>query len=113
MLITLLLLLNALVAIALVGTILLQRSEAGLGGAFGGGPNAGSGGGNRNPLVKVSTYLAIIFMGSCLLLAVLSQGGGKSTSLLENAEADLADVMEEIEAETPPAVPDLPAPVVE
>jgi preprotein translocase subunit SecG len=81
MLHNLLLLLNALVAVALVVVILLQRQDTALGGAFGG-ANLGSGGVTRNPLARPTAILATIFMASSLLLAVLSAGQGQADSLI-------------------------------
>ncbi|MFZ2619936.1 MAG: preprotein translocase subunit SecG [Alphaproteobacteria bacterium] len=99
MLHTLLLLLNALVAVALVIAILLQRQDTSGGGIMGG-ANLGASAVVRNPLAKPTAILAAIFMGSSILLAVMAAGKGKETSVFEEA-APVAEI---------PAVPATVAP---
>lgn len=72
-------LLNALVAIGLIILILLQRTDAGAGGAFGGG-SAGGQVNIRNPLAKPTAILAGIFLVSSLIIAYLQHGGAGHTS---------------------------------
>lgn len=85
MLSTILLLFNAVVAILLVLVILLQKPDTSGGGIMGG-ANAGSGPVMRNPLVKPTAILAALFMGSSLLLAVLSTGAGRDESVFDTPE---------------------------
>ncbi|GAB6854531.1 preprotein translocase subunit SecG [Asaia astilbis] len=73
---TLLLVLNFFVTIALIGVILIQRSE---GGGLGIGSSQGMGSfmtgrGTANLLTRSTSILAGVFMILCLLLAVLNRG---------------------------------------
>lgn len=99
MLYTVLLLLNVFVAIALVVIILLQRQDSSGGGILGG-ANLGAGPAIRNPLVRVTTILAIVFMGNCLLMSMLSMGQGRSASVL--------DEIEQLETPDMSGLPELP-----
>jgi preprotein translocase subunit SecG len=86
--ITFLLVLHGLIALALVGVILLQKSEGGglgIGGGTGGGLMTARGAANL--LTRSTTVLAGLFIGSSILLAVLAAGTNKAkpvdTSLAE------------------------------
>ncbi|GBQ84239.1 preprotein translocase subunit SecG [Asaia krungthepensis] len=89
---TLLLVLNFLVTIALIGVILIQRSE---GGGLGIGSSQGMGSfmtgrGTANLLTRTTSVLAGVFMVLCLLLAVLNRGAstnGGSDILAQPAPA--------------------------
>ncbi len=70
----------------LVLAILLQKPDTSGGGIMGG-ANAGSGPVMRNPLVKPTAVLAALFMGSSLLLAVISTGSGRDESVFDAPEA--------------------------
>ncbi len=74
--ITFLLILHLIVTLALIGTVLIQRSE---GGGLGIGTTQGmgsfmSGRGTANLLTRTTAILAAIFMGLSLTLAVLNKG---------------------------------------
>jgi preprotein translocase subunit SecG len=72
----------SLVTLAMIGVILLQRSEGG--GLVGGGnPTGGfmSARGTANLLTKATGVLAAIFMTLCIVLAILSGRGGKETTV--------------------------------
>ena len=73
MLITFLLVVHTLIALALVGVILVQRSEGGGLGIGGGGP-AGlmTARGAANLLTRSTTILAALFISTSIILAVLS-----------------------------------------
>lgn len=81
---TLLLVINLFVTIALIGVILIQRSE---GGGLGIGSSQGMGSfmtgrGTATLLTRTTSVLAGVFMVLCLLLAVMNRGasttgGGK------------------------------------
>lgn len=117
---TLLFILEVVVAVALIGFILIQHGKgADAGAAFGSGSSATVFGsqGAGNFLTRVTTVLAVIFLGNSLLLAYLA------TQQIRTAPASLLDrpgaVIEQAAPprETPPAVeqetgpedPDLPS----
>jgi preprotein translocase subunit SecG len=84
---TVLLIIHLFVTLALIGVVLIQRSE---GGGLGIGSSQGmgafmSGRGTANLLTRTTAILATLFMGLSLLLALLNHGtGGVAGSLLEN-----------------------------
>lgn len=74
---TLLLIIHLLIALALVGVILLQRSEGGALGIGGGSSGGGMGGmfsarGTANLLTRTTAVLAVMFITTSLLLAIVS-----------------------------------------
>ncbi len=72
----------SLVTLAMIGVILLQRSEGG--GLVGGGnPTGGfmSARGTANLLTKTTGILAAIFMTLCIVLAILSGRGGNNNTV--------------------------------
>jgi preprotein translocase subunit SecG len=73
---SILLVVNTCVAVALVVLILLQKTDPAAGGMFG-----GAGGTTqtvvRNPLARPTAWLAATFMILSLAMAVLAKGGGK------------------------------------
>lgn len=79
---TIVLVIHLLIAIALVGVVLLQRSEGGLGGLGGGGGSGGGMGGligNRttaNLLTRATAVLAAAFMATSIGLAILAGNTG-------------------------------------
>jgi len=92
---TVLLVLHFFVAAALIGVVLLQRSE---GGGLGIGSSQGmgnfmSGRGTANLLTRTTGILAAIFMILALALGLLNQGTGRQRSLFD----------------APPATPGAPA----
>lgn len=101
---SILLILNTCVAVALVILILLQKTDPASGGMFGG---AGGGGGAvvRNPLAKPTAILAAAFIGLSLLMAYVNKGGE------HKAESVMADVEHSAPAGNltgmTPEVPDL------
>lgn len=85
--ITVLLIIHLFVTIALIGVVLIQRSE---GGGLGIGSSQGmgsfmSGRGTANLLTRTTAILATIFMGLSLALALLNHGTsvGSGSSILE------------------------------
>jgi preprotein translocase subunit SecG len=84
---TVLLVMILLVAIALVGVILIQRSEGGAFGMGGGGTMGGfmTARGASNFLTRTTAVLATAFMGLSLLLAVISQGPRQRPVLVPEA----------------------------
>lgn len=70
---------HLLIALALIGTILLQRSEGGalgIGGGGGGGANVFSSRGSANALTRATAILAVCFFATSITLALLARGGG-------------------------------------
>lgn len=89
-----LLTLNALICVALILLILLQRNDPNAGGMFGGTGGAG-GPAIRNPLATPTAYLAGAFMLLSLVIAFTTKGGGTHHSVVvegdhaaETAEPD-------------------------
>ena len=84
--IAILMVLFIMVCFGLILVILLQSSKGGgLAGAFGGGGGAGAvfgGRGAGNFLTKMTSWLAVGFLGIALLLSFLSRGSVESRSLV-------------------------------
>jgi preprotein translocase subunit SecG len=101
---TVLLLIHLFVTIALIGVVLIQRSE---GGGLGIGTAQGMGSfmtgrGTANLLTRTTAILAVIFFALSLTLAVLNRGtAGVANSVLGTAPPPPANT---------PAVPPAPAP---
>ena len=89
-----LLVIHLLIAIALIGVVLLQRSEGG-GLGIGGGGGGGAGGmggfltgrGTANLLTRTTAILATCFMISSMLLTILASGGGAPRSIVDEPDA--------------------------
>ena len=98
------LVIHLLIALALVGVILLQRSEGGalgIGGGGGGGFMSGRAAGNL--LTRATAILATAFFVTSLALAILANRGGDSGSFMDGA-APAA-----VEQPVVPAAPAAPA----
>jgi len=108
-LITVLLIVHLFVTLALIGVVLIQRSE---GGGLGIGSSQGmgafmSGRGTANLLTRATAILATMFMVLSLTLALLSRGTtGVGGSLLGTPPASTAP----LSGGTVPAAPTSPAP---
>lgn len=93
---TVLLVIHLLIALALVGVILMQRSEGGaLGGLGGGGGSFGglfTARGSANFLTRTTAILAICFLSTSLLLAILAgyDGGGSVLDRVPTAPVEPA-----------------------
>lgn len=84
---------HLIIVVALVLTILLQRSEGGALGIGGGGGDAFmSGRSAGNVLTKVTTVLAVLFFMTSISLAYLSKVDSAASSILtgENGEAAIS-----------------------
>ena len=99
---TLILTIHILIALALIGAVLLQRSE---GGGLGIGGGGGSGGGfmtargTANMMTRVTAVLAACFFATSLILAIMA-----------GSQRDSVSIVDEVINETPspssgPAVP--------
>jgi preprotein translocase subunit SecG len=84
---TVLLLIHVMVALALVGVILLQRSEGGALGIGGGGGGFMTGRSAGNTLTKTTAILAATFFATSLALSILAGQHGASPSILGPAGA--------------------------
>ncbi len=106
---TILLIIHLLIALALVGVILLQRSEGGALGIGGGGGGGGGFGGlmsgraSANLLTRTTAFLAIGFLATSLILAILAGQQKAPTSILDQP------VDEAPAATAEPAAPEAPA----
>jgi preprotein translocase subunit SecG len=69
---TVLLVIHLMITVALVGIILMQRSEGGALGIGGGGDGFMSGRGAANLLTRTTAILAVVFFVTSLLLAMLA-----------------------------------------
>ncbi len=83
--ITVVLVIHLLIALALVGVILLQRSEGGALGIGGGGSGLVSGRAAGNILTRATALLAVAFFSTSMILAIMA-GGGRNTSILDVSE---------------------------
>lgn len=90
---TILLVILIVIAVAMIGIVLLQRSEGGALG-IGGGPGAMfSARGTANLLTRTTAVLGALFMILSLVLAILSGGWSEGDSVLDAAgEAEPAPV---------------------
>jgi preprotein translocase subunit SecG len=82
---TALLVLHLMVATALVGVVLLQRSEGGALGIGGGGGGGGflTGRGTANLLTRTTAALAAAFFATSILLTLVAQHSAPKSSLIE------------------------------
>lgn len=81
---TLILTIHILIALALIGAVLLQRSEGGglgIGGGAGGGFMTARG--TANLMTRVTAILAACFFGTSLILAIMAGGQRDSISIVD------------------------------
>ena len=101
--ITIILTIHIIIAVALVGTVLLQRSE---GGGLGIGGGGGQGGGfmtargTANLLTRMTAMLATAFFATSIILAILAGNTGSSSSIVDEVVKDSGSV---------PAIPASPS----
>ena len=106
-----LLVLHLLVTLALIGTVLIQRSE---GGGLGIGSTQGmgsfmSGRGTANLLTRTTSVLAAIFMGLSLTLAVMNRGtAGVGRDILAQPPAGSASTAAPVATPHAPVAPPRP-----
>jgi preprotein translocase subunit SecG len=102
---TILLIVHLLIALALVGVILLQRSEGGAlgigGGGFGG---LMTGRSSANLLTRTTAFLAAGFIATSLLLAIVASHQSAPRSILDQPSAPVTAP----ETPAPPAAPSAP-----
>ncbi len=83
------LVIHVLIAVALVVTVLIQRSDGGALGGLGGGSFGGvmSGRKSANLLTRTTGVLAACFMSTSLILAIMNSGTSAPRSILDTAPA--------------------------
>ncbi len=94
---TIILVIHVILAIAMVITVLIQRSDGGALGSLGGGGGGGGLGGimsgrqSANLLTRTTAVLAAAFMSTSLLLAILASHQSQPTSILDRSlESEVA-----------------------
>ena len=99
-----LLAIHLMLALALVGVVLIQRSEGGGLGIGGGGGMSGlmSGRGTANLLTRTTAILAAAFFASSLTLAILESSQGMRHSILDQPGTANQGTMQ-VPIKTPPA----------
>jgi preprotein translocase subunit SecG len=107
--IILLFVIHVAIAMALVGVILLQKSEGGALGMGGGGMSGFmTGRTTANLLTRTTAILAVAFFATSVLLVVLSQRTGPSRSLLDRPPASTQETPSVPAAPTAPGAPAAP-----
>jgi preprotein translocase subunit SecG len=122
---TVIIVVHLLIVLALIGVVLLQRSEGGLGLGGGGGGTSGflTGRGQANALTRATAILAGLFFLTSLVLGILAHRGQAPRSIFDTGapgsapapagqaapEGGGANVLEQIQRMQQPAVPATPA----
>jgi preprotein translocase subunit SecG len=104
---TVLLVIHLFLAMALIGVVLLQRSE---GGGLGIGSSGGMGSfmsvrGTANLLTRMTAILATLFMLTSLALAMLAGHGNKPRSIFDTVPAQTAPATPTAPSTTPSTAP--------
>lgn len=102
---TIVLVIHLILAMALVATVLLQRSEGGGLGMGGGSMGLMSVRGTANLLTRTTAILAAGFMVTSITLAIISGNTGQHRSILDQPAAKTAPVKSEPEKPGTPVVP--------
>jgi len=112
------LIIHLMIAIALVATVLLQRSEGGALGIGGGGDGFMSNRGAGNMLTRTTAVLAAMFMTTSLVLGILASRGGSADSVLDRVAPLPQELSDDVSVPAPlgsdftpaPAAPATPEP---
>lgn len=83
---TIVIVIHLLIVLALVGVVLIQRSEGG-GLGIGGGSGFMTARGAANALTRTTAILAIIFFATSLVLGIMARYGEKPTDILNRIPA--------------------------
>ncbi len=85
-----LLAIHAIIAVVLVGVVLMQRSEGGALGIGGGGSGGGfmSARGKANFLTRLTSGLAVAFITSSLILAMIAGDSRQSESIFDRVDSE-------------------------
>jgi preprotein translocase subunit SecG len=102
-----------LVCIALIGVVLLQRSEGGAFGMGGGPTGLITARGAGDLLTRTTWVLFALFIGLCLTLTLLGEHDRASSSLLERMKQEIANPAALDQPKTPPAPAPTPPPLGE
>jgi preprotein translocase subunit SecG len=108
---TVLLVIHLIIALALIGVVLLQRSEGGaLGIGGGGGGNLFSARGVGNALTRTTAYLAVAFFATSIGLTILATRGGVGGSALDQVapQQQQQGTPAPAESQPSPVLPQLP-----
>lgn len=107
---TLLIIVHVLVCIFLIGIVLLQHGKgADIGATFGGSSQSLLGSEGAVPLLnKITTMMAIVFMGTSVSLAYLSAHKSTSTVMGDLATKPIAPVVETVPAVSEPVTVPMP-----
>ena len=101
---------HIIVAVLLIGLVLVQRSEGGLGALGGGGGDAlMSGSSAGDVLSRTTRTLFILFVVLSLLLARMVSGAGMASSVVEKVQMPVTPAPVELPASTPVTAPETPA----
>ena len=100
---TILLVIHVILVLALIGTVLLQRSEGGVFGMGGGGGGLMSGRSQANLLTRATAVLAGLFMLSSITLTLIATNRSGSVSIVEQIQSAPAE-----EAPAEPEGPSVP-----
>jgi len=104
---TVLLVIHLLVTIALIGLVLIQKSEGGALGIGGGGGAGGGMGGfmtgreTANLLTRSTAVLATLFMGLSLAIAIVSNKSIEKGSILDSVPAQIETAPTPAPVDTP------------
>ncbi len=112
-----LLVIHLIVTLALIGVVLLQRSEGGalgIGGSGGSGGNLFSARGAANALTRATAVLAVVFFATSIALTIISVQKNKPASVFEqvggqNAPASPAPGAPSPLPKLPGGAPELPS----
>ena len=107
--IILLLVVHVLIAVALVGVVLLQKSEGGALGMGGGMSGFMTGRTTANLLTRATAILAAAFMTTSALLVVMSNREHAPRSILEQSTPAAPESPAVPQPQTPPAEPAQPS----
>jgi preprotein translocase subunit SecG len=107
---TILLVILILIALALIGVVLVQRSEGGALGIGGGGPGGMfSARGTANLLTRITAGLAAAFMILSLVLVILEGGNERGRSVMQTKLPTEAEGQFLPDVDEAPLEPDVPA----
>lgn len=99
---TVLLVVHLIVALALIGIVLMQRSEGGalgIGGANSGGGNLFSSRGVGNALTRTTAYLALGFFATSIALTLLATRAGTGGSAFDGTTGGAAPTQQQAPAQ--------------